>query len=151
MPWSTEPVGGRPLYFWYAITACCVVRPYDPSAPESQKPRSSRRCCNAAVEDPPLWPTATMGDGAGPTGTLFDGRVTPDVVAVVDGSGLSTVVVVARVVVGASVVEVVVDAFVGGVATSVVFGAFATWVVAQPARAINATTTAARRPRDLTR
>jgi hypothetical protein len=57
---------------------------------------------------------------------LFDGSVTPDVVAVVEGSGVSTVVVEGRVVVGASVVEVVVEAVVGADVTSVVFGAFAT-------------------------
>ena len=111
MAWSTEPLAGSPLYFWNAITACWVVRPYDPSAPDNQNPRSSSRCWSCAVASPPPCPTATIGAAAGPMATLFDGSVMPVVVAVVDGSGL-VVVVVARVVVGAAVV-VVVDALVG--------------------------------------
>src|SRR5690349_20267375 len=70
----TLPVAGIPLYFWNAITACVVAKPYLPSGPEFQKPRSSRRCWTSLVFSPLFVPTAGISCAAHSTASTLDGR-----------------------------------------------------------------------------
>src|SRR4051794_30415861 len=64
--WSATPEGVNPLYFWNAITACCVTQPYCPPVSGTQKPRSSSRCCRADTAAPlDEVPTATSGAASG--------------------------------------------------------------------------------------
>ena len=98
------------MYFWNAITACFVVRPYEPSTAPVQKSSSTSRCWMRAVSPPLLEPTADSGTSSGAIGSMLRG---PGGRVVTGGSG-AVVVVAAAVVVGASVTGTV-----GGGATVV--------------------------------
>src|SRR6478735_2360582 len=71
---STLPEALSPLYFWKAITAWVVAKPYWPSGPLFQKPRSSNRCWTSLVAAPLLLPTAGISCAAQPTASTLDGN-----------------------------------------------------------------------------
>src|ERR1700712_1784106 len=119
---STRPLAGSALYFWNAITACVVAKPYEPSGPVFQKPRSSRRCWTAAVAAPLFEPTAWSGDSAGAPASTLVGSTGAGGRPAISGAAVTTVVVVVSSTGGGVAESVLVGYVSGGTEVSVAGG-----------------------------